>query len=78
MNDVRRFQPVVANFEDTYRHYHGAGLVAVVLRIADGVNRRWNGQWFRKRVDHKARNFNPLAATLRRGMGGAEANRQLS
>ena len=72
MSDDRKFQPVVGRFEDTYRHYHGGGLVAVVLRIAEGLNRRWNGQWFPKRVDHKANNCNPLAAGLRQGMLGAQ------
>ena len=72
MSDDRRFQPVVGRFEDTYRHYDGGGLVAVVLRIADGLSRRWNGQWFHKRVDHKANHFNPLAPSLRQGMAGAQ------
>jgi hypothetical protein len=68
----RRFLPVVGGFEDTYRHYHGGGLVAVVLQIAEGLSRRWNGQWFRKHVDHKANHFNPLASDLRQGMAGAQ------
>jgi hypothetical protein len=72
MRDDRRFQPVVGRFEDTYRHYHGGGLVAVVLQIADGLSRRWNGQWLRKRVDRNADHFNPLAAGLRQGMVGAQ------
>jgi hypothetical protein len=39
----RRFQPIAATFEDSYLRYHGGGLVAVILRIADSWSRRWRG-----------------------------------
>jgi hypothetical protein len=68
MGDDRKFQPVVGRFEDTYRHYHGGGLVAVLLRFAEGLNILCSGLWFGKRVDHVANNFDPLAANLGQGM----------
>jgi hypothetical protein len=49
MGDDRKCQPVVGRFEDTYRQYHGGGLVASFLRIAEGLNMLWNGLWFGKR-----------------------------
>jgi hypothetical protein len=79
MGDDRKFQPVVGRFEDTYRQYHGGGLVAFFLRIAEGLNMLWNGPWFGKRVDHEASNFTPLAADLGQGMVGAQDySKQLS
>ena len=79
MGDDRKFQPVVGRFEDTYRHYHGGGLVAVLLRFAEGLNMLWNGLRFGKRVDHAANNFNPLAADLGQGMVGTQDySKQLS
>ena len=79
MGDDRKFQPVVARFEDTYRHYHGGGLVAVLLRLAEVLNMLWNGLRFGKRVDHVANNFNPLAADLGQGMVGTQDySKQLS
>ena len=64
MSDGRKFQPVAERFEDTYSHYHGGGMVAVVLRIAEVLNRCWHGQRLRSVVDPKANNLNPLTAGL--------------
>jgi hypothetical protein len=72
MSDDRKFQPVVGRFEDTYRHYHGGELVTVLLRFAEGLNKLWSGQWFRKSVDREANKLNPLASGPLQGMVGAE------
>lgn len=71
MSDDRRFRPATGTFDDTYRQHHGAGLVALVLRIADGLRRRNLASSLAARVQ-KAEDFNPL---LRNSARSTSANK---
>lgn len=70
MRDDQRFQPVTGTFDDTYRQYHGAGLVALVLRIADGLNRRSLARWFSAHVEDRTESLGPILPTSGRRLAG--------
>jgi hypothetical protein len=72
MSDDRRFRPTIGTFDETYPQHHGAGLVALALRIADGLNRRNFVRWFAAHVEGKAENLNPLRPTSDRHLAGSE------
>jgi hypothetical protein len=68
MSDDRKFQPVIGQFEDAYRHYHGGELVAAVLWLVTGFDRAVrNGL-----SSYRARTFNHVAQHPQGAVGAEE------
>ena len=71
MTHDRRFRPTDGTFENTFPNYYGAGLVTVVLRIADVMATR-----FRRSQEDGAGVFVHLFSELLEFAFGAEGRSQ--